>query len=72
MAVMAETPTWLPQGRPFMVDDLDALPADGNRYELLATEILTSLCARLHGERAAASRAARAIEAAIGPGEAWP
>jgi predicted site-specific integrase-resolvase len=30
------------------------------------TEILTSLCARLYGERAAANRAARAIEAATG------
>ncbi len=31
------------------------------------TEILTSLCARLYGRRAAANRAARAIEAATGP-----
>ena len=28
------------------------------------TEILTSLCARLHGRRAAANRAARAVAAA--------
>jgi putative resolvase len=32
------------------------------------TEILTSLCARLYGERAAANRAARAVAAATGEG----
>ena len=31
------------------------------------TEVLTSLCARLYGRRAAANRAARAVEIAIGP-----
>ena len=31
------------------------------------TEILTSLCARLYGRRAAANRAARAVEIATGP-----
>ena len=31
------------------------------------TEILTSLCARLYGKRAAANRAARAVAAATGP-----
>jgi predicted site-specific integrase-resolvase len=36
------------------------------------TEILTSLCARLYGKRAAANRAARAIEAATGPIEVDP
>jgi predicted site-specific integrase-resolvase len=33
------------------------------------TEILTSLCARLYGRRAAANRAARAIQAVTGPAE---
>jgi predicted site-specific integrase-resolvase len=36
------------------------------------TEILTSLCARLYGRRAAANRAARAIECATGPIEVDP
>jgi putative resolvase len=31
------------------------------------TEILTSLCARLYGRRAAANRASRAVAAATGP-----
>jgi predicted site-specific integrase-resolvase len=35
-------------------------------------EILTSLCARLYGERAAANRAARAVAAATGPIELDP
>ena len=33
------------------------------------TEILTSLCARLYGRRAAANRARRAVDAAIGGGD---
>ena len=36
------------------------------------TEILTSLCARLYGKRAAANRAARAVEVATGPIEVDP
>ena len=36
------------------------------------TEILTSLCARLYGRRAAANRAARAVEIATGPIEVDP
>ena len=34
------------------------------------TEILTSLCARLYGRRAAANRARRAVEAATESGPA--
>jgi len=29
------TPAWLPRGRAFTVDDLQAAPDDGNRYELI-------------------------------------
>jgi Uma2 family endonuclease len=42
MAVMAETRSWLPDGRPFTVDDLDALPDNGNRYELLDGVLVVS------------------------------
>jgi Uma2 family endonuclease len=42
MAVMAETPIWTARGRPFTVDDLDAMPDDGNRYELLDGVLLVS------------------------------
>jgi Uma2 family endonuclease len=42
MAVMAETRSWLPEGRPFTVDDLDFLPDDGNRYELLDGMLVVS------------------------------
>lgn len=31
----ASAPSWLPRGRPFVAADLDALPGDGNRYELI-------------------------------------
>ena len=34
MAVMTAS-TWLPRGRAFTVGDLNALPDDGNRYELI-------------------------------------
>ncbi len=61
-----------------------ALEADGRRVLVVdpgevdddlvrdVTEILTSLCARLYGKRAAANRAARAIEVATGPIEVDP
>jgi Uma2 family endonuclease len=42
MAVMVETRSWLPEGRPFTVDDLDSLPDDGNRYELLDGVLVVS------------------------------
>jgi predicted site-specific integrase-resolvase len=48
------------QGRRLMVMDPAELDDDLVRD---VTEILTSLCARLYGRRAAANRAARAIEA---------
>ena len=61
-----------------------ALEADGRRLLVVdpaevdddlvrdVTEILTSLCARLYGRRAAANRAAKAIEAVTGPIEMDP
>lgn len=51
------------QGRRLMVMDPAELDDDLVRD---VTEILTSLCARLYGRRAAANRAARAIEALRG------
>jgi predicted site-specific integrase-resolvase len=61
-----------------------ALEADGRRLLVVdpaevdddlvrdVTEILTSLCVRLYGKRAAANRAARAVEVATGPIEVEP
>ena len=61
-----------------------ALEADGRRLLVVdpgevdedlvrdVTEILTSLCTRLYGKRAAANRAARAVAAATGPIETDP
>lgn len=61
-----------------------ALEADGRRLLVVdpaevdddlvrdVTEILTSLCARLYGRRAAANRAAKAIKVATGPIEVDP
>lgn len=40
MGVM--TTTGLPRGRPFTIDDLETLPDDGNRYELLDGALLVS------------------------------
>jgi predicted site-specific integrase-resolvase len=53
------------QGRRLMVADPSEVDDDLVRD---VTEILTSLCARLYGRRAAADRAARAIAAANGNG----
>ncbi|MFV2020106.1 IS607 family transposase [Micromonospora sp. LOL_023] len=50
------------QGRRLLVVDPDQVDDDLVRD---VTEILTSLCARLYGRRAAADRARRAVEAAI-------
>lgn len=55
------------QGRRLLVVDPAAVDADLVRD---VTEILTSLCARLYGRRAAASRARRAVEAATEDGPA--
>ncbi len=41
MSIMT-TSTWLPHGRPFTVADLDALPDDGNRYELIDGALVVS------------------------------
>ena len=51
------------QGRRLLVVDPSEADDDLARD---VTEILTSLCARLYGRRAAANRAARAVEAIIG------
>ena len=52
------------QGRRLLVVDPAEVDDDLVRD---VTEILTSLCARLYGRRAAANRARRAIDAATGP-----
>jgi predicted site-specific integrase-resolvase len=54
------------QGRRLMVADSAEVDDDLVRD---VTEILTSLCARLYGRRAAADRARRAVEAATGAAE---
>lgn len=51
------------QGRRLLVADPSKVDGDLVRD---VTEILTSLCARLYGRRAAADRAARAVEAITG------
>ncbi len=53
------------QGRRLLVVDPAEVDDDLVRD---VTEILTSLCARLYGRRAAANRARRAVEAATGDG----
>ena len=53
------------QGRRLLVVDPAEVDDDLVRD---VTEILTSLCARLYGRRAAANRARRAVAAATGPG----
>ncbi|MFR9781107.1 IS607 family transposase [Micromonospora sp. MS34] len=55
------------QGRRLLVVDPAEVDEDLVRD---VTEILTSLCARLYGRRAAAIRARRAVEAATGDGPA--
>lgn len=41
--MMTETPSaGIPQGRPFTVDDLEAMPDDGNRYELIDGMLVVS------------------------------
>lgn len=42
MAVMSVTGTWPPPGRAFTVADLDRMPDDGRRYELLDGVLLVS------------------------------
>ena len=54
------------QGRELVVDSAE-VDADLVRD---MTEILTSMCARLYGKRAAANRARRAVDAAVADGEA--
>jgi Uma2 family endonuclease len=42
MSVMTATTSGIPHGRPFTVDDLEAMPDDGNRYELIDGMLLVS------------------------------
>ena len=43
MTAMTTTgPAGIPHGRPFTVDDLEAMPDDGNRYELIDGMLLVS------------------------------
>ena len=55
------------QGRELVVVDTAEVDDDLVRD---MTEILTSMCARLYGKRAAANRARRAVDAAVADGEA--
>lgn len=43
--------TWLPPDRPLTVDDLEAMPDDGRRYELLDGVLLVSPAPRLLHQR---------------------
>ncbi len=56
------------QGRRLLVVDLVEVDDDLVRD---VTEILTSLCARLYGRRAAANRASRAVAAATADEDSW-
>jgi hypothetical protein len=42
MAVMSVTGTWPPPGQAFTVADLDRMPDDGRRYELVDGVLLVS------------------------------
>ena len=42
MAAMAETLIGLPYGRPLTADDLESMPDDGHRYELIDGTLLVS------------------------------
>ncbi len=47
MSVMAAEMLSLPRGRPFTRDDLDAMPDDGHRYELLDGVLVVSPAPRI-------------------------
>lgn len=55
--------TVLPRGRPFTVEDLDATPDDGNRYELLDGMLLVTPSPS-RGHQFASSRLQRILDAA--------
>lgn len=55
--------TVLPRGRPFTVDDLDAIPDDGNRYELLDGMLLVTPSPS-RGHQFASSRLQRLLDGA--------
>jgi len=52
MAVMTATQSWLPHGRPFTRDDLDRMPDDSNRYELIDGVLVVSPSPRWVHQRA--------------------
>lgn len=50
---IASAPSWLPSGRPFTVADRDALPDDGNRYELIDGVLLVTPSPAMRHQRGA-------------------
>jgi len=42
MTLMTATQSWLPRGRPFTREDLDRMPDDSNRYELIDGVLIVS------------------------------
>ena len=60
---IASPPTWLPSGRPFTVADRDALPDDGNRYELIDGALLVTPSPAMRHQRGAFALAVALREA---------
>jgi Uma2 family endonuclease len=54
---IASAPAWLPTGRPFTVADRDALPDDGNRYELIDGALIVTPSPAMRHQRGAFSLA---------------
>jgi len=52
MAVVTATQAWLPHGRPFTRGDLDRMPDDSNRYELIDGVLVVSPSPRWMHQRA--------------------
>jgi Uma2 family endonuclease len=55
MSVMTTTGAWPRHGEPFTVSDLDRMPDDGHRYELLDGTLIVSPAPGLSHQRAAAT-----------------
>ncbi len=53
VVTVVSPPSWLPSGRPFTVADRDALPDDGNRYELVDGVLLVTPSPAMRHQRAA-------------------
>jgi len=67
MTIMTPTEVLgLPRGRPLTCDDLDAMPDDGHRYELIDGILLVSPAPRTAHQRAAA-HLFRALDQVISP-----